>query len=203
MNKLTKAGFAGLFLSLTAVLASCGSSSETSSDTVAVTADVFPVTVGDLTLDAQPTRIISLSPTATEMLYAIGAGDQLIAVDKYSNFPAQANAFEPKIDGYEPSVEAIAALEPTAVLIAFDPGSLQSQLEQLGIAVWVGAAATNFDDSYKQITELGELTGKTAEAETSILAISLPFIVFGVYSFPVYPFSGSSSLDSSGSSSRL
>ena len=50
---------------------------------------------------------------------------------------------------------------------------------------------------------VGTGIGKTAEAETSILAISLPFIVFGVYSFPVYPFSGSSSLDSSGSSSRL
>ena len=58
MNKLTKAGLAGLFLSITAVLASCGSSNEMSSDTVAVTADIFPVTVGDLTLDAQPTSII-------------------------------------------------------------------------------------------------------------------------------------------------
>ncbi|MFY8159494.1 MAG: ABC transporter substrate-binding protein, partial [Ilumatobacteraceae bacterium] len=127
MNKLTKAGIAGLFLSLTAVLASCGSSSETSSDTVAVTADVFPVTVGELTLDAQPTRIISLSPTATEMLYAIGAGSQVVAVDEYSNYPAEAVALGTPLSGFEPNIEAISGYTPDLVIISYDPGSLVEQ----------------------------------------------------------------------------
>ena len=104
MNKLTKAGFAGLFLSLTAVLASCGGSSTSTTDTAAVTADVYPVTVGDLTLEAQPVSIISLSPTATEMLYAIGAGSQVVAVDEYSNFPAEAVALGTKLSGFEPTI---------------------------------------------------------------------------------------------------
>lgn len=148
------------------LFAACGTSDQSAANTVADT--VAEVSADTAVPEVSTNKIVSLSATATEMLYAIGAGDQLIAVDKYSNFPAQANAFEPKIDGYEPSVEAIAALEPTTVLIAFDPGSLQSQLEKLGIAVWVGAAATNFDDSYRQITELGELTGKTTEAEALV-----------------------------------
>lgn len=148
------------------LFAACGTSDQSAVNTVADT--VAEASSDTAVPEVSTNKIVSLSATATEMLYAIGAGDQLIAVDKYSNFPAQANAFEPKIDGYEPSVEAIAALEPTAVLIAFDPGGLQSQLEKLGIAVWVGAAATNFDDSYKQITELGELTGKTVEAEALV-----------------------------------
>ena len=136
----------------TLLLGACGGSdsSTSSTETVADTAVEVPV-VDDTTAPVEVAgKIVSLSPTATEMLYAIGAQDQIIAVDNYSNFPAEAAAFEPKIDAYEPSVEAIAALDPTTVLIAFDPGSLQSQLEKLGIAVWVGAPATNFDDAYRQ-----------------------------------------------------
>ncbi len=100
MNKLTKAGFAGLFLSLTAVLASCGGSSTSTTDTAAVTADVYPVTVGDLTLEAQPVSIISLSPTATEMLYAIGAGSQVVAVDEYSNLSSRGRSAWYQVVGF-------------------------------------------------------------------------------------------------------
>lgn len=158
----------------TLLLGACGGSdsSTSSSDRVADTTVEVPAVV-DTALDANAPveaagKIVSLSATATEMLYAIGAQDQIVAVDNYSNFPAEAAAFEPKIDAYEPSVEAIAALDPTTVLIAFDPGSLQSQLEKLGIAVWVGAPATNFDDAYRQIAELGELTGKATEASSLV-----------------------------------
>jgi iron complex transport system substrate-binding protein len=136
MNKLTKAGFAGLFLSLTTVLASCGGSSTSTTDTAAVTADVYPVTVGDLTLEAQPVSIISLSPTATEMLYAIGAGSQVVAVDEYSNFPAEAVALGTKLSGFEPNIEAISGYSPDLVIISYDPGS-----EQLGVLTGHSQAA--------------------------------------------------------------
>ena len=105
------------------------------------------------------------------MLYAIGAQDQLVAVDNYSNYPEAAASFENKIDASQPSAEAIAALDATVVLLAYDPGNLQTQLEALGITVWTGAAATSFDDSYKQITELGELTGKSTEAEALVASM--------------------------------
>ncbi|MFM2115014.1 MAG: hypothetical protein RI908_755 [Actinomycetota bacterium] len=109
-------------------------------------------------------RIVSLSATATEMIYALGAQDQLVAVDNYSNYPQEAADFATKIDAFEPSVEAIAELDPTVVLLTYDPGDLQAQLEKLGIKVWFGAAAATLDDSYKQITELGDLTTKAEEA---------------------------------------
>lgn len=130
-------------------------------------------------------RIVSLSATATEMLYALGAQDQIVAVDNYSNYPQEAADFATKIDAFEPSVEAIAELDPTVVLLTYDPGDLQAQLEKLGIKVWIGAAAATLDDTYKQITELGDLTAKAdaaaalvesmeSEIEATITGMELP-----------------------------
>jgi iron complex transport system substrate-binding protein len=164
MNKLTKAGFAGLFLSLTAVLASCGGSSTSTTDTAAVTADVYPVTVGDLTLAAQPVSIISLSPTATEMLYAIGAGSQVVAVDEYSNFPAEAVALGTKLSGFEPNIEAISSYSPDLVIVSYDPGTLVEQLGTLNIPVFVAGAAMSLENVYEQIEQLGVLTGHSQAA---------------------------------------
>jgi iron complex transport system substrate-binding protein len=164
MNKLTKAGIAGLFLSLTAVVASCGGSSTSTTDTAAVTADVYPVTVGDLTLEAQPVRIISLSPTATEMLYAIGAGSQVVAVDEYSNFPAEAVALGTKLSGFEPNIEAISGYTPDLVIISYDPGSLAEQLGTLNIPVFTAGAAMSLENVYEQIEQLGVLTGHSQAA---------------------------------------
>ena len=116
MNKLTKAGIAGFLFALTATIAGCGSSADTTDTTIAVEATeltaTYPVTVGDLTLDAQPMRIISLSPTSTEMLYAIGAGAQVVAVDEYSNYPAEAVALGTMLSGFEPNIEAISGFTP-------------------------------------------------------------------------------------------
>jgi iron complex transport system substrate-binding protein len=151
------------------LFAACGTSDQSAVNTVA---DTVAEASSDTAVPEVPTnKIVSLSATATEMLYAIGAEDQLVAVDNYSNYPEAAASFENKIDASQPSAEAIAALDATAVLLAYDPGNLQTQLEALGITVWTGAAATSFDDSYKQITELGELTGKTAEAEALVTSM--------------------------------
>lgn len=108
--------------------------------------------------------IISLSPTATEMIYAIGAGNQVIAVDNMSNFPAKAGGAESKLSGFEPNVEAIAGMDPDVVLITYDPGDLVSQLEKLGIQTWTGPAAMTIEDSYQQLTELGALTNHESGA---------------------------------------
>jgi iron complex transport system substrate-binding protein len=113
--------------------------------------------------DDVPQRIVSLSPTATEMLFAIGAGDQVIAVDDQSNFPAEAAAKSTDLSGFEPNVEAIAGYEPDLVLHDGTTG-LGESLDTLGIPHWVGAAATSFDDIYTQIEQLGAATGHVAEA---------------------------------------
>jgi iron complex transport system substrate-binding protein len=111
-----------------------------------------------------PVAIISLSPTATEMIYAIGAGDQVLAVDDYSNFPAEAADKMQGLSGYTPNVESIAGLEPDLVLTDGTNADLLGQLDSLGIAHWEGPAAVTFGDVYTQIEQLGAATGHVAEA---------------------------------------
>ena len=162
MRKKSLVGIAGLFLFT--LLSACGGSDTTTETTVVETettveTPAFPVTVGDLTLEKQPMRIVSLSPTATEMLYAIGAGAQVVAVDDYSNFPAEAVALGTALSGYEPNVEAIAGFTPDLVVIAYDPGGLTEQLKALSIPVFLAEAAATFEIVYQQIEQLGALTG--------------------------------------------
>lgn len=109
-----------------------------------------------------PQAIISLAPTHTEILFAIGAGDQVIAVDDQSNHPPEAEARRTELSGFEPNVEAIAGYEPDLVVMSEDP--IEAQLEGVGIDVWIGPAAKTMDDTYAQIEKLGELTGHRAEA---------------------------------------
>ncbi len=111
-----------------------------------------------------PSAIISLSPTATEMLYAIGAGDQVLAVDDFSNYPAAAAEKIQGLSGFDPNVEAIAALEPDLILTDGTNPEFLSQLDALSIAHWEGPAATNFDDIYTQIEQLGAATGHVGDA---------------------------------------
>ncbi|MCB1000979.1 MAG: ABC transporter substrate-binding protein [Acidimicrobiales bacterium] len=113
--------------------------------------------------DEVPQRIVSLSPTATEMLFAIGAGDQVIAVDDQSNFPAEAAAVASDLSGFEPNVEAISAYEPDLVLHD-GTTALGDSLDTLGIPHWIGPAAVTFDDIYAQLEQLGAATGHVAEA---------------------------------------
>ena len=99
----------------------------------------------------------------TETLFAIGAGDQVIAVDDQSNYPPEAEAVMTDLSGFEPNVEAIAGYEPDLVVTSGDD-ELTAQLEALGITVWAGPAATTFDEAYAQIEQLGAVTGHVAEA---------------------------------------
>ncbi len=107
---------------------------------------------------------MSLSPTHTEMLFAIGAGDQLVAVDDFSNYPAEALELPNDLSGFEPNVEAIAAYDPDLVVIGGDFTGLGDQLDEFGIAWWDGPAALTLDDTYAQIEQLGAATGHVGEA---------------------------------------
>jgi iron complex transport system substrate-binding protein len=153
----------------TMLLGACGDNSQvagnTSQTTSATTsqASLAPQASTTSTLPTA-TRIVSLSPTATEMLYAIGADGPLIAVDDQSNYPPQVLDKPHDLSGYQPNVEAIAALKPDLVLIGDDSSGLSKQLEALGLTTWVGSAATSFDDVYSQIEQLGARTGHIGEA---------------------------------------
>ena len=126
----------------------------------------FPVTVvasnGKVTVAKRPSRIVSLSPTATESLFAIGAGPQVVAVDDQSDYPRTA----PKtaLSGFTPNVEAIAAYKPDLVVIAYDPKGLSQALGRLGIAVLHQDGAKSFKGAYQQIRQLGMVTGREAAA---------------------------------------
>lgn len=127
----------------------------------------FPVKVtsgdGNVSIPARPTRILSLSASATQMLYEIGAGKQVVGVDKYSTWPA--NAPRTKFTGYETSAEDYLYLHPDLVIFAFSEGSLIKQLKLLGVPALLLPPATSFSGVYGQINELGLATGhKTAAA---------------------------------------
>ena len=83
--------------------------------------------------EAMPTKIISLSPSLTETLFAIGAGEQVIAVDALSNYPADAPVTD--LSGFEPNVEAIAQYEPDLVVVSDDLNNVVSGLQALDIPV--------------------------------------------------------------------
>jgi cobalamin transport system substrate-binding protein len=126
----------------------------------------YPVTVigsnGKVTVTKRPSRIVSLSPTATETLFAIGAGPQVVAVDDQSDFPKSA----PKtaLSGFTPNVEAIAAYRPDVVVIAYDPKGLSGALGRLDITVLHQDGAKSFKGAYQQIRQLGMVTGRTGAA---------------------------------------
>lgn len=133
----------------------------------------FPVTVaaanGAVTIKAQPSRIISLSPTATEDLYAVGAGPQVVAVDSDSNYPP--NAPVTKLSGLTPNVEAIAKYNPSLVITDQNVGGLVASLSKLGIPTLIEPAANTLDDAYNEITQIGTATGHATQAAQTVASM--------------------------------
>jgi len=132
------------------------------------TEPAFPVTVeadnGSITIDERPEAIISLSSTATEMLFEIGAGDQVVAVDDQSNYPEEAPMTD--LSGFTPNIEAILAHEPDLVVIGYEPGELAASLNAAGVPVISYEAALMVEGTYRQIEALGAATGHVEEAVT-------------------------------------
>ena len=157
--------FRTLLALITAAVVALGACARTTDDqsTSTSTPDAgFPVTVGGVTLDKRPERIVSLSPSATETLFAIGAGPQVVAVDDQSNYPPEAPQTD--LSGYKPNAEAVAAKDPDLVVISNNIDRIAEQLTALKIPVYLAAAPANLDGLYQQITELGALTGHRDEA---------------------------------------
>ena len=118
---------------------------------------------------SKPDRIISLSPTATEMLFAIGAGGNVVAVDSLSNFPKDAPLTN--LSALEPNLEAIASYKPDLVIIAFEIGNLKVDLNAVGIEVLMLPATPTVEDALKQILEIGDITGNEENAEKLVVKI--------------------------------
>jgi iron complex transport system substrate-binding protein len=173
MNTRTPRALVALVAGLSLITAACGSDDDSAATSApAITDAAVPSDTGS-TVSApatdpgaveSPERIVSLSPTHTEILFAIDAGDRLVAVDEFSDFPAEALELPNELSGFEPNVEAIAAYEPDLVLIGGDFTGLGAQLDALGIAWWDGPAAMTLDDTFEQIEQLGAVTGEVAAA---------------------------------------
>jgi iron complex transport system substrate-binding protein len=108
-----------------------------------------------------PMRIISISPTATETLFALGAGERVVAVDSFSTYPDNAPVTD--IEAWSPNIEAIIGYEPDLVVMSSN-GDLQAGLESLGVTVVVQDGPASFSDVYGQIETLGAVTGLVTEA---------------------------------------
>ncbi len=141
----------------------------TVADTAAAEAvDAFPVTVtagdGEVTIEARPERIVVMSASLTETVFAVGAGEQVIAVDSYSNHPVGVPTTD--LSGFRPNVEAIGALEPDLVLVSRDSDDIVATLGEVGIQALLLPSARSLDDVYAQIDTVGSATGHAQVAAT-------------------------------------
>lgn len=127
-----------------------------------------------LSIETPPKRIISLSPGATEIIFSLGAEEALVAVDKYSNYPGAAERFPEKIDGYEPNIEGIAALQPDLVIVAADNSGIVAALDRLGIPVLFEDLDTDvrtIGAVFDQVVLLGKITDQASNAASLMAAL--------------------------------
>ncbi len=132
-----------------------------------VHATAYPLTVVDdlgrqLTLNAAPSRVISMLPSHTESVCALGACETLVGVDRHSNYPAVVTALSTLGDAFAPDLEAIVALEPDLVLVDEYSG-LQAPLAELGIPVYAGSPQT-VAETYAFLGTLGAMLDRETQA---------------------------------------
>jgi iron complex transport system substrate-binding protein len=124
---------------------------------------------GTVTIAQRPSRIVSLSATGTEDLYAVGAGNQVVAVDSYSTYPAEAP--KTSLSGFTPNIEAIAGYRPDLVVAADDTGNMFEQLGKLQIPVLIEGPAADLNGVYAEIKQIAQATGHSAQAASVVSGI--------------------------------
>lgn len=133
----------------------------------------FPVSVhaanGVVVVTRRPTRIVSLTPSGTQDLYAVGAGKQVVAVDTYSTYPPQAP--RTTMSGNTPNVEAIARYDPDLVVVSQDTNHVVAQLGKLHIPVLLEPAAANLNGVYTEIEQISAATGHRNAASAVVAGI--------------------------------
>jgi iron complex transport system substrate-binding protein len=122
-------------------------------------------------LAKSPVRIVSLAPSVTEMLFAIGAGEQVVGVTEFCDFPAAAQS-KPKVGYSNPNIEALVALQPDLVLAPkeFLRADVLAKLEQLKIPTFI-LDAKRLEDIPLHIQTLGRLVERSAEAGAVVQAM--------------------------------
>jgi iron complex transport system substrate-binding protein len=178
----------GLLLALLLLAAACGEAGTTTSGSpsgaVGVTepaaGPAFPVTITDddgisVTIPAEPQRIATFAPSATEIVYALGLGDRLVGVSgPFDDFPGEATEVQ-EIGGagdfgVDPNVEQVLTLEPDLFLTIKGGDRWKARLRELGVPV-VTLDAANLDDLLADLEVAGEITGRAEEASALVQEI--------------------------------
>jgi len=141
---------------LITLLTACAPAAATKSESMTYTDDMGR----EITLESTPQRIISLAPSTTEILFAVGAGSQVVGRDEFSDYPSEATSIESVGGSFgEYNVEAIVALEPDLVLAAeINTPELVKQLEDLGIIVYYLGNPTTLEEMYDKLETVATLT---------------------------------------------
>jgi iron complex transport system substrate-binding protein len=132
----------------------------------------FPLTITDgagrkVTITKQPQKIISLAPSVTEILFAVGAGKQLIAVDTFSDYPVEAKTLPKTGNGFKPNYEQIVALNADVIMVAaITSPDVVKKFDELKLtAVVVGSSKTTIENIMNDILLVGQLVGASAQAK--------------------------------------
>lgn len=155
-----------ILVMLSGLVAGCKSTTDTTGPSGS---ESFPMTVTDdrgrvVTIDKAPERIVSLAPSNTEILFALGLGDRVVAVSDFSDYPSEAKE-KPNIGVYPaPNMEQLVDLSPDLILAAeIQTDEVILQLEERGFPVFVLAPQT-IDELLESITLVGKITGQNGEA---------------------------------------
>jgi len=154
--------------------AACGGSSTNLTPSAAAEAS-FPLIIDQsdgqkLTLERRPQRIVSLAAHATEIFCAVGAGDQLVAVDRFANCPLGSKA-KPEVDGFRPSVEAIAGYRPDLVYVSSNRGEIVQSLRQLNIPILFIELPNSLDGVISHILTLSRAAGHESDGKALTAAM--------------------------------
>ena len=159
------------------LLSGCGTTADQTNEkdktTQSAQQNAYPMNVKDATgkeveIKQEPSKIITLSPSITETLFALGLGDKVEGVTSNDDYPKEATE-KPKVGDMNPNIEKIISLEPDFVMI--DESSMSTaeaglaQLRDAGITVFVVPTANSFDETYASIELIGKVTNKEDEAK--------------------------------------
>lgn len=186
MNKTYRLICALLLLALAiAGLSACAATTPTTVPTAAPTVEpatpepvaaAFPVTLTDdggseVTLEAEPQRIISLTPSHTEILFALGLGDRVAGVTTFCDYPEEAKTKEQVGSFADIDLEKVVGLNPDLVLAtSLHAQEIAPALRERGITVMV-LEATNVETTLEEIAIIGQATGHAQEAEALVADI--------------------------------
>ncbi|SHJ01261.1 ABC transporter substrate-binding protein [Lutispora thermophila] len=168
MNKIKKIAIITLTLILLLTFTSCQSRQSGYNDKETAKIEITDIKGKTVVLNKIPERIVSLSPTNTEIMFALGAGDKLVGVTSFCDYPEEAKKIDKIGDFDNPSIELIKKMNPDLVLAGgYIQEDLMAALEGLNIPV-ASTEAADVESIYDSIAMVGKLVGKETEAEEII-----------------------------------